>query len=107
MEVSYASNLPVLPTHTRYHLAGSRVPRPPDRVVSGDRVAPQDVGLAIAIGVGDPRNDPSGSGHRRNRLRFGGIRASPDHIGDVRGIAPQHILLSISVESACTYNIPI
>src|SRR5437773_4025971 len=103
-----------LPARGRIHevdgtLGGGAQPiRQPDVVLAGRGVAPQDVGLAVAVEVADPLHLAGLVAHSVDRT-LRGDRETVHQVDVVlagRGVAPQDIVLAVAVEVADPLHLP-
>src|SRR3546814_5256321 len=78
----------------------------PDRVVAVVRIAPQDVGLVVAVEVPNTSNAPHRSVKPCHRLERIGIRRLPDDVGAATGAPPKNVGLGIAIEIAHASNLP-
>src|SRR5205823_8244809 len=80
----------------------------PDVILASRGVAPQDVGLAVAVEVTDPLHLPGLVAQRVDRTRPGDRETvhQPDVVLAGRSIAPQDVGLAIAVEVADPLHLP-
>src|SRR3546814_15672818 len=81
--------------------------RQPDRVVTRVRIAPQDVGLVVAVEVRNTSNAPHRSVEPCHRLERIGVRRLPDDVGAATGAPPQNVGLGIAIEVSYASNLPV
>lgn len=82
----------------------------PDRVASGHRVTPQNVGLSIAVGITDTDNVLIEiADDVADHLAGGKVRAlhEPYHHLPSQAVVPQDIVCAISIEAARADNFPV
>ncbi len=78
----------------------------PDRIITGDAIAPDEVCLPVSVEISESHDSPVG-GHESPRERRAQDRRSihePDHMGARGFVPPEQIEMLIAVEVSYAHN---